>query len=107
MTDKVPPEGANPGEEIAGAPHAAPAHTFSPGYVRYAIGLLTVVYIFNFLDRQVLNILAEDIKLDLKITDGQFGLLAGAAFAFIYTFMGIPIARLAERNQICTVTSVM
>ena len=99
MTDKVPPEGANPGEEIAGAPHAAPAHTFSPGYVRYAIGLLTVVYIFNFLDRQVLNILAEDIKLDLKITDGQFGLLAGAAFAFIYTFMGIPIARLAERKN--------
>ncbi len=80
-------------------PTVAAVQTFSPGYVRYALVVLTIVYIFNFLDRQVLNILAEDIKLELKISDGQFGLLAGTAFAFLYTFLGIPIARLAERKN--------
>lgn len=99
MTDKIVPDAVNPGDTIADAAPSPTARTFTPGYVRYALGMLTVIYIFNFLDRQILNILAEDIKLDLKITDGQFGLLAGAIFAFIYTFMGIPIARLAERGN--------
>jgi len=104
MTNVASPE--DPNVAPSAGPAVPPVQTFSPGYVRYALIVLTIVYIFNFLDRQVLNILAEDIKLDLKISDGQFGLLAGTAFAFLYTFMGIPLARLAERKNRTVIISV-
>jgi MFS family permease len=71
----------------------------SAGYRRYALILLLAIYTLNFLDRQVLNILMEDIKLEFKLRDWQLGLLGGLAFAFLYTTMGIPIARLAERKN--------
>lgn len=69
------------------------------GARRYALGLLLVIYIFNFLDRQVVTILAEPIKLDLGIADWQIGVLTGFVFAIFYTFLGLPIARLAERSN--------
>lgn len=59
--------------------------------------LLLIVYIFNFLDRQIVNILAEPIKADLSLSDTQLGLLAGPAFAIFYAVLGIPIARYADR----------
>ena len=59
--------------------------------------LLLVIYILNFLDRQVVNILAEPIKQDLGLDDRQLGMLTGLSFALFYTVLGIPIARLAER----------
>jgi len=63
----------------------------------YALLLLTVVYSFNFIDRQLLSILQESIKSDLDLSDSQLGLLTGLAFAMFYVTAGIPIARLADR----------
>ncbi len=60
---------------------------------------LLVVYVLNFLDRQILNILAEPIKRDLGLSDTQLGLLAGPAFAVLYAVLGIPIARYADRGS--------
>jgi predicted MFS family arabinose efflux permease len=62
----------------------------------YALLLLTVVYAFNFIDRQLLAILQESIKADLLLSDGQLGLLSGFAFAVFYVSAGIPIARWAD-----------
>src|SRR6056300_354548 len=71
---------------------------FGPVYRWYALGLLFVVYIFNFIDRQILGILAQPIKEDLGLSDTQMGFMGGIAFALFYTFLGIPIARLADRG---------
>ncbi len=60
---------------------------------------LLLVYILNFLDRQIVNILAEPIKRDLGLSDTQLGLLAGPAFAVFYAVLGIPIARYADNTR--------
>jgi MFS family permease len=65
----------------------------------YALGLLTVVYSFNFIDRQLLSILQESIKADLSLSDSQLGLLTGFAFAVFYVVAGLPIARWADRSN--------
>ena len=78
----------------------------SPGFRRYALILLLAVYTVNFLDRQIVSILAEPIKRDLKLSDTQLGLLTGLAFAIFYTFLGLPIARLAERRNRVTIIGV-
>ena len=65
----------------------------------YALGLLTVVYTFNFIDRQLLAILQESIKAELLLSDTQLGLLTGFAFAVFYVTAGIPIARWADRGN--------
>ncbi len=65
----------------------------------YALGVLTVVYSFNFIDRQLLAILQESIKADLDLSDGQLGLLTGFAFAVFYVTAGIPIARWADHSN--------
>lgn len=64
---------------------------------RLMLWLLLVVYIFNFLDRQIVNILAEPIRRDLGLSDTQIGLMTGIAFALFYTVLGLPIARFADR----------
>lgn len=69
------------------------------GYRRYALFLLLTIYIFNFIDRSVVNILAEDIRNELGLLDWQIGLMSGFAFAVFYTFLGLPIARFAESNN--------
>src|ERR1700690_3397403 len=69
----------------------------SESYARYALGLLLVVYAFNFIDRIILGILVPPIKADLHLTDTQLGLLGGTAFALFYTVLGIPIGWLADR----------
>lgn len=66
--------------------------------VRVTLWILLVVYIFNFLDRQIVNILAEPIARDLKLSDTQIGLMTGLAFALFYTVLGLPIARYADRS---------
>src|SRR5258708_30049354 len=68
----------------------------SEAYARYVLGLLVLVYVLNFLDRQILSILAERIKADLQITDAQMGFLYGTAFAIFYAVFGIPLGRLAD-----------
>ena len=65
-------------------------------YSWYVLGVLVVVYILNFIDRQILSILAVDIKADLGLTDGDMGFLGGAAFAVFYALFGIPLGRLAD-----------
>ena len=68
------------------------------GGYRYAVlALLIIAYTFNFLDRQILGILAGPIKAELHLTDSQLGLMGGLAFALFYTGLGIPIAWLADR----------
>jgi MFS family permease len=65
-------------------------------YSCYSLGVLTLVYIINFLDRQILAILNEEIKRDLALTDAQMGFLFGTAFAVFYALFGIPFGRLAD-----------
>jgi MFS family permease len=65
-------------------------------YARYVLVILTVVYVFNFIDRQIVSILAEDLKSDLKVTDAQLGILYGTVFAVFYALFGIPLGRLAD-----------
>ena len=66
-------------------------------YSWYVLGVLVVVYILNFIDRQILSILAVDIKRDLGLSDGDLGFLGGAAFAVFYALFGVPLGRLADR----------
>ena len=65
-------------------------------YRRYVLFILTLVYVFNFVDRQILVILQEPIKAELGLSDTQLGLLTGFAFALFYVVVGIPIARWAD-----------
>ena len=65
----------------------------------YALGILVVVYTFNFIDRQILSILLEPVKTELGLSDTQMGLLTGFAFAMFYATLGIPIARFADRTN--------
>lgn len=66
------------------------------GYSWYVLGVLVLVYILNFVDRQILSILANDIKADLKLSDADLGFLYGTAFAVFYALFGIPLGRLAD-----------
>ena len=61
--------------------------------------LLLLAYIFNFLDRTILSILAGPIIADLKLTDAEFGAIGGIAFALLYSFLGVPLAMLADRTS--------
>ena len=65
----------------------------------YALGILVVVYTFNFIDRQILSILLESIKTDLDLSDTSLGFLTGFAFALFYATLGIPIAKYADKGN--------
>ncbi len=65
-------------------------------YAWYALFVLVLVYIVNFIDRQILSILVGDIKRDLGVSDAQIGFLYGTAFAVFYALFGIPLGRLAD-----------
>lgn len=65
-------------------------------YAWYALAVLVIVYIVNFIDRQILSILVGDIKRDLSVSDAQIGFLYGTAFAVFYALFGIPLGRLAD-----------
>lgn len=78
------------------------AHTVSettdkvPAYSWYALGILVIVYVLNFVDRNIISILAEDIKADLGLRDDQIGFLYGTAFGVFYSLFGIPLGKLAD-----------
>ncbi len=78
----------------------------SAGYKNYVLALLVVVYVFNFVDRTILSILLEPIKAEFDLSDTQLGFLSGLAFALFYTFMGIPIARWADRGVRRTIIAI-
>ncbi len=63
------------------------------------LALLLLAYIFNFLDRQILGILAQPIKTSLHLSDTQFGAIGGLAFALLYSVLGVPLAYLADRTS--------
>src|SRR5258708_9239236 len=79
----------------AGAQVAARAAPSARRY--YVLGILTVVYALNFLDRTIFNVLIEPIKKEFTLSDTAMGLLAGFGFVLFYSLLGIPIARLADR----------
>ncbi|HUI27358.1 MAG TPA: MFS transporter [Candidatus Kryptonia bacterium] len=80
----------------AAASRPASARATDTRYSGYVLAVLVVVYIFNFIDRQILAILLQPIKDDLHISDTALGFLSGFAFAAFYTTMGLPLARLAD-----------
>ncbi|HUE11845.1 MAG TPA: MFS transporter, partial [Steroidobacteraceae bacterium] len=70
---------------------------YSAAYKRVVTLLLMTAYTFNSMDRSIISIIASAMKIDLELTDTELGLLGGTAFAMLYAFGGIPMARLAER----------
>ena len=76
-----------------------PAPGFSPGYRNYVLVVLTLVYVVNYLDRQILGILLPYIQKEFVFDDFQAGLLSGTVFAFIYATLAIPFAVLADRSS--------
>jgi len=75
---------------------AAAVHAKVPAYSWYALSVLVLVYVLNFVDRQILSILANDIKADLGVDDAFLGFLYGTAFAIFYALFGIPLGKLAD-----------
>jgi MFS family permease len=82
---------------LSTAENGPPKGAFAPGYRNYALAILFLGYVVNFVDRSILAILLEPIKQELVLNDTQLGLLGGLAFALFYTTLGIPIAALADR----------
>ena len=66
---------------------------------RVVLGMLLLVYVFNFVDRQILSILAAPIQRDLALDDAQMGLLGGIAFALLYSTLAVPLAAVADRSS--------
>ena len=75
------------------------AEQVSNRYLNYVLVMLTLIYVFNFADRQVLVILQESIKKELQLSDTELGLLTGFIFAIFYAALGIPIAMYADKGN--------
>jgi MFS family permease len=80
--------------------------SYSIAYKRSVVLLLTLAYTLNSADRTLISIIGQPLKLDLKLSDAQLGLLVGTAFATLYAFSGLPIARLAERFNRVAIISI-
>jgi len=74
-------------------------HKEKDSYKWYVLAMLTLMMVFNFMDRQILVILQEPIKAELGLSDTQLAMLTGLAFAALYVTLGIPIARYADRSN--------
>lgn len=83
-------------QEAAGEPQAETQAQDVPAYSWYALSVLVLIYVLNFIDRQILSILANDIKADLGVDDAYLGFLYGTAFAIFYALFGIPLGKLAD-----------
>ncbi len=94
---------------MADSTQTAPGSSFAgygtKPYRAFVLGMLLLVYTFNFIDRVAIDILQEPIKKEFGLLDSQLGLLKGLAFALLYTLIGIPLARLAERANRVTILS--
>ena len=75
--------------------------------MRYVVLLLSVVNVFNYMDRMALSVLLPSVKADLNLSDGQLGLLVGFAFSLFYALCGIPIARWADRGIRRNIIAIM
>ena len=98
--------GGSAGEESRAGVAEAGRPKISRGYSNYVLALLFLVYVFNFIDRQVLSILLVPIQEDLEVSDTFMCFLTGFAFVIFYTFAGIPIARIADRRSRRTVIAL-
>lgn len=78
----------------------------SPHYKHYVLGVLTLILLFNYVDRVALGILLQAIKVDFDLSDTQLGLLGGIAFALFYSIMGLPIARWADAGNRVTIIAL-
>lgn len=78
---------------------ASPGRSGLPARPSVVLAMLLLVYVFNFVDRQILAILAGPIQRDLNLSDGEMGLLGGLAFALLYSTLGVPLAWLADRTS--------
>ncbi len=90
----------NPPSGVHAAPTQPPTSSApypTSGQAWYTVLVLMVMYVFSFIDRQILSMLVTPMKRDLQISDSQVGLLQGFAFALLYTVLGLPIGRLADR----------
>jgi MFS family permease len=91
------PRKPTPGPVAPAAETAHPvAQRFSTAYSWYALSILVLCFLFNYIDRNILSILAEDVKRDLGLSDSTIGFLYGTAFAVFYAVFGIPFGRLAD-----------
>jgi predicted MFS family arabinose efflux permease len=101
ITAQVPElqEKAESAADIGNVPAPGESTDYSASYKRFVLVMLTIVYAFNFIDRQILVILQEPIKNDMNLSDAQLGLLSGFTFAVIYVTAGIPIAFWADRSN--------
>ena len=86
-----------PNDDVVSNESATVPQAVSNGYRNYVLFILTLIYAFNFIDRQIIGILSPFIKADLGLDDAQLGVLKGIYFALLYTVLGIPIAWLADR----------
>lgn len=82
-----------PASQKAGAPYPAARYSW------YVVGVLTLVYVFSFIDRQILSLLVRPLRRDLGISDTEVSVLMGFSFAVFYTFCGIPLGRLADTRS--------
>ncbi|WP_299195012.1 MFS transporter [uncultured Erythrobacter sp.] len=83
-------------ETAAPSEQAEQADQKVPAYSWYALSVLVIIYVLNFVDRNIISILAEDIKADLGLRDDQIGFLYGTAFGVFYALFGIPLGKLAD-----------
>lgn len=88
VAEPLHPSGMNPGGPVATKPRAG-----------FVLGMLTFVYILNFLDRQLIGILAKPIQDAMDISDGQLGLLGGLYFAMFYCFIAVPVGWFADKTN--------
>ncbi len=84
---------------VNGPAYSSPTQAKGTPSSTLVLAMLLLVYTFNFLDRQILGILAQPIKEDLGLSDAQFGMIGGLAFALLYSVMGVPLALLADKTR--------
>jgi MFS family permease len=97
VTIEIPAAEAGEADQPDGAVLIGPARAAGANSARYVLFILTLVYVVNYLDRQILGILLPYIQKEFTLTDFEGGLLSGTAFAVIYATLGIPLATLADR----------
>jgi MFS family permease len=78
---------------------SAPSDYPRSAYAWYVVGVLTLAYLFSFVDRQIISMMIRPIKRDFGLSDAQVGLLGGTAFALFYTFFGLPVGRWADTRS--------
>jgi len=89
--------GVTPGQDKYGPGDSRPWPNPAVGW--YAVAILTIAYVFSFVDRTIIALMVGPIKNDLALSDTQVGILHGFAFALFYTLMGLPIGWLADRGR--------